>query len=106
MDSCEKQRRSLSDCRDSLVAYELDDESADRARALVVGVLTDRGVKRPLADRLAAGWVRTGDYLFEAAIAPGKKSAKPRKSMARAKPKTRAKAKAAPKKAKAKPKKR
>jgi hypothetical protein len=69
MDSCENQGRPLSDCRDSLVAYELDDESADRARALVVGVLTDRGVKRPLADRLAAGWVRTGDYLFEAAMA-------------------------------------
>jgi adenine-specific DNA-methyltransferase len=69
MDSCEDQGRPLSDCRDSLVAYELDDESADRARALVVRVLTDRGVKRPLADRLAAGWLRTGDYLFEAAIA-------------------------------------
>jgi adenine-specific DNA-methyltransferase len=69
MDSCENQGRPLSDCRDSLVAYELDDESADRGRTLVVGVLTDRGVKRPLADRLAAGWVRTGDYLFEAAMA-------------------------------------
>jgi hypothetical protein len=69
MDSCEKHGRPLSDCRDSLVAYELDDESADRARAFVVGVLTNRGVKRPLADRLAAGWVRTGDYLFEAVMA-------------------------------------
>lgn len=69
MDSCENQGRQLSDCRDSLVAYELDDESADRARALVAGVLTDRGVKGPLADQLAVGWVRTGDYLFEAAMA-------------------------------------
>jgi adenine-specific DNA-methyltransferase len=68
MDACENQGRPLSDCRSSLVAYELDDESADRARALVVGVLADRGVKRSLADRLAAGWVRTGDYLFEAAM--------------------------------------
>jgi adenine-specific DNA-methyltransferase len=69
MDSCEKHGRSLSDCRDSLIAYELDDESAARARALVLGILTERGVKRPLAEGLAAGWVRTGDYLFEAMIA-------------------------------------
>jgi hypothetical protein len=69
MDSCEKLGRPLSDCQDSLVAYELNDESADRARALVVGILTDHGVKRNIADRLAAGWVRAGDYLFEAAIA-------------------------------------
>jgi adenine-specific DNA-methyltransferase len=69
VESSERLGRSLFDCRDSLIAYELDDESAGRARALVVGILTNRGVKRPLADRLAAGWVRTGDYLFEAASA-------------------------------------
>ncbi len=67
IDSCESQGRPLSDCRNSLVAYELDDESADRARAFVIGVLTERGAKHPLAERLAAAWVRTGDYLFEAA---------------------------------------
>ena len=66
MESCRKLGRPLSDCRDSLIAFELDDGSADRARALAAGVLTDRGVERPLADRLASGWVRTGDYLFEA----------------------------------------
>jgi len=69
MDSCDKQGRPFSDCRDSLVAYELDQKSADRARLRVVRVLTDRGVKRPLADHLASGWVRTSDYLFEAPIA-------------------------------------
>jgi adenine-specific DNA-methyltransferase len=66
LDSCQRIGRPLSDCRDSLIAYELDDESAERARALVVGILTDRGVKRSLAERLAEGWVRTGDYLFDA----------------------------------------
>jgi adenine-specific DNA-methyltransferase len=57
--------RPLSECEDSLIAYEIDDDSADRARALATGVLTDRGVKRPQAERLAARWVRAGDYLFE-----------------------------------------
>jgi hypothetical protein len=69
MDSRERQGRPLSDCRDSFIAYELNDESADRARALVVGVLVGRGVDRAVAGQLAAGWIRTGDYLFEAAIA-------------------------------------
>ena len=49
VDSCEKFGRPLSDCRNSLIAYELDNESAGRARALVVGILADRGVKGPIA---------------------------------------------------------
>ncbi len=65
MDSCERFGRPFADCQDSLIAYELDDESARRTRALVAGILADRGVERPLAEHLAAGWVRTGDYLFE-----------------------------------------
>jgi adenine-specific DNA-methyltransferase len=64
--SCRKLARPLSNCRDSLVAYELDVASADRARALTVKVLTDRGVKTSIAEDLAGSWVRTGDYLFEA----------------------------------------
>jgi hypothetical protein len=69
MDSCEKQGRHLSDCRDSLVAYELDDKSVRRARALLVDMLTDHGAASQLANELATGWVRNGDYLFEAAMA-------------------------------------
>ena len=63
--SCQRLKRSLSECQDSLIAYELDDESADRARVLVIGILTGRGIERALAERLAANWVRAGDYLFE-----------------------------------------
>ena len=63
--SCKRLGRSLSECQGALIAYELDDESADRARALAIGVLTDCGVQRPLAECLAASWVRAGDYLFE-----------------------------------------
>jgi adenine-specific DNA-methyltransferase len=65
-ESCRRLGRPLSDCSDSIVAFELDDQSATRARSLAVGVLTDRDVPRELAERLAAAWVRTGDYLFEA----------------------------------------
>src|SRR5947209_11692205 len=39
--SCRRLRRPLPDCRSSLVAYELDVTSADRARAMAVTVLTD-----------------------------------------------------------------
>jgi adenine-specific DNA-methyltransferase len=46
--------------------YELDDESAERARVRAMGILMERGVERPLAKQLADSWVRTGDYLFDA----------------------------------------
>jgi len=64
--SCQNLCRPLLDCRGSLVAYELDVASADRARALAVNILTGRGVEKSVAETLAGSWVRTGDYLFEA----------------------------------------
>jgi hypothetical protein len=66
LDSCRRLGKPLSACRESLIAYELDDESAIRARALSTGILTGHGVKQPLAKNLAGSWVRTGDYLFDA----------------------------------------
>jgi hypothetical protein len=66
LDSSRRLGKPLSACRVSLIAYELDEESANRARALAAKVLTERGVKRPLAEDLAGSWVRTGDYLFDA----------------------------------------
>jgi adenine-specific DNA-methyltransferase len=65
LQSCKRLDRSLSECEGSLIAYELDNDSADRARALAIGALTDHGVDRPLAERLATSWVHAGDYLFE-----------------------------------------
>jgi hypothetical protein len=38
-ESCQRLGRSLSECRKSLIAYELDEESADRARALATDIL-------------------------------------------------------------------
>jgi hypothetical protein len=64
--SCRRLGRPLSDCRDSLIAFELDAASAERAKELVIGTLTDCGLGRPLAETLALHWVRNEDYLFEA----------------------------------------
>jgi adenine-specific DNA-methyltransferase len=63
--SCERLGRLISDCRNSLIAYELDEASADRARDLVAEILTTRGVSGAVANSLAQSWVRTGDYLFD-----------------------------------------
>jgi hypothetical protein len=65
--SCQRLRRPLSECEKSLIAYELDDDSAERARDLAISKLTDCAVNRPLAEHLAARWVHTGDYLLESA---------------------------------------
>jgi hypothetical protein len=66
MDSCERLGRSLSDCGHSLIAYEINEESAARVRALSAGVLRERNVEAGVAEHLADCWVHTGDYLFEA----------------------------------------
>jgi adenine-specific DNA-methyltransferase len=43
--------RPLSDCQDSLIVYELDDENAGRARVLAADILTAQGIERPLAEQ-------------------------------------------------------
>jgi len=58
--------RDIADCGSALVAYELDADSAERARAMVRSVLMGKGVVGPVAERLATGWVRCADYLTEA----------------------------------------
>lgn len=65
--SCQKLGRPFWDCRNSLLAYELDNASAERARTTAVRVLLSQGATLELAERLAGFWVRTGDYLFESA---------------------------------------
>lgn len=64
--SCRSLNRPLLDCQHSLIAYELDIASAERALALVIKTLKDCGVAESDAGVLAAAWVHTGDYLFEA----------------------------------------
>jgi len=64
-DSCQRLGRPISDCRNSLIAYELDETSAGRARGLATEILRKRGVSATTAASLAQSWVRTGDYLFD-----------------------------------------
>jgi adenine-specific DNA-methyltransferase len=64
-DSCRRLGRPISACRHSLIAYELDEGSAEGARRLAVEVLSRQGVNASTAENLAKSWVRTGDYLFD-----------------------------------------
>ncbi len=65
VESCRKLGRSFSECQNSLLAYELDEKSAARARVFVQNILMNRGVGRPLAKQLAEAWVLNRDYLFD-----------------------------------------
>lgn len=66
VESCKNLGRPLSECQHSLIAYELDEESAARARAVAQNILMTRGVKPLLAKRLADAWVLNRDYLLDA----------------------------------------
>ena len=68
--SCVRQNRPVSDCESSLIAYELDDASAESARQAVAEALKATGINKLAAETLAGGWVRSGDYLFGAAHLP------------------------------------
>lgn len=68
--SCNRWQRPLSALSRALLAYELDEPSARRACQAVSVALQDMGVPTPTADALAAGWVRTGDYLLDAPRIP------------------------------------
>jgi adenine-specific DNA-methyltransferase len=65
VDSCRRQGRPLADCRDSLIAFELDESSLLTARDTVALALSDAGIAVDTARELARQWVRLGDYLFE-----------------------------------------
>ncbi len=68
--SCQQRGRPLSDCRGCLVAYELDEMSAELARGAVVQALASEDVPALVARELSEGWVRTGDYLLDASSLP------------------------------------
>lgn len=65
VESCRNLGRPLSDCQNSLLAYELDEESAARTRIFAQNILRNHGVRRPLANQLAEAWVLNRDYLFD-----------------------------------------
>ena len=58
------------DCGNSLIAYELEETTAQVARNAVVEALTSSGISVVHAETLVAQWIRIGDYLLEAASLP------------------------------------
>ena len=64
--SCQRQGRSLEDCKGSLIAFELDERSAATARRIVANALKSIDVQSNVAEELTSSWIRAGDYLFEA----------------------------------------
>lgn len=69
-ESCRRNGRSPDDCRDAILAYELDDHSAAAAQASILAELVNLGIPPALSTRLAESWVRTADYLIEAPSLP------------------------------------
>ena len=67
VDSCQRLGRPIAECQRSLVAFELNEVSAEKARKLAVETLKSRGVQASTARALSLAWVRAGDYLFESA---------------------------------------
>ncbi len=63
--SCRRQGRQLAECRQSIIAYELDGTSAAIAKKSLIAALEAIDVPLAIAAELASGWIRTGDYLFE-----------------------------------------
>jgi hypothetical protein len=64
VESCRRLGRDLAECKSSLIAFELNENSGAAARSLARSVLIEHGVAPALADRLSHGWVRFDDYLL------------------------------------------
>ena len=65
MASCRRLGRPASECCNSLIAFEINELSAEKSRNLAIKTLIGCGVPIPTAKSLAETWVRTGDYLFD-----------------------------------------
>lgn len=64
--SCRRTGQPLLTCEGSLVAFEIDEASAQHARTAVLNRLLELGVEIEIASRLSEAWVRRGDFLVEA----------------------------------------
>jgi hypothetical protein len=56
--------RPMASFGDAITAYDIDAEHVAIARRAVTDRLVERGVKESVAERLAEGWVRQGDFLL------------------------------------------
>lgn len=65
IESCRLHNLPLIEARSAIIAYELNNASADRARQSVAGLLFAAGAKPGDVEVLVDSWIRTGDYLLE-----------------------------------------
>src|SRR6185312_5971035 len=57
--------RPLANCKSSIIAYELDQPSAARARDAVAAELFRLGVSENESEQLVHAWIKCGDYLLD-----------------------------------------
>jgi hypothetical protein len=70
VESCRRHGREITSCESSLLAFELDPESANMSRVAVVKKLVACGIAQTEASDLARTWIRDGDYLLAAQELP------------------------------------
>ncbi|MDQ2776060.1 MAG: Eco57I restriction-modification methylase domain-containing protein [Acidobacteriota bacterium] len=63
--SCSRMGRPIADCGQSLIAFEINESRAERARSFASHHLRQLGIGYRVADDLASRWVRVADYLLE-----------------------------------------
>ncbi|MBF9328597.1 Eco57I restriction-modification methylase domain-containing protein [Mycobacteroides chelonae] len=68
--SCADHGRRIASTSDVLCAFDLDPDAVEVTRGRAAAELRANGVSRRLAQRLAAGWIRHGDFLLEAPVLP------------------------------------
>jgi adenine-specific DNA-methyltransferase len=69
---CRRRGVAIASCQSAVVAYELDEDSAQRARTSLQEQLQDLGVAAHEAETLTSSWIRVGDYLMGADFLVGK----------------------------------
>lgn len=65
LESAEKHGKALTECKNALVAFELDETSSQAARESLYEFLRSKGVSSKEAQALSNSWVRTGDFLLQ-----------------------------------------
>lgn len=68
--SCRRHGRDVRACQSAILGFDLDLKSVTTARESVSAALVEFGVAVDDARTLAAGWIREGNYLFEAPSLP------------------------------------
>jgi adenine-specific DNA-methyltransferase len=68
--SCRRHGRDVRACQSAILGFDLDLSSVTTARESVSAVLVEFGVAIDDARTLAAGWIRVGNFLFEAPSLP------------------------------------